>query len=182
MTSAPPPCAYLIVTTQFIILLFQIFFPKSFSLLERYVQLRFWYCPTNCWSAWHSRWKGVSCISRIVPSCSKDMFTVIIISDACCAEHTFFIAWWSYKIIGMYYFPVTIYLYNNSQSRWDWTVNCKGNLKHLFWLLTMCWSKSINSAIHLTQKQFIVHIKHSFHQQHATLHDTSRTHTWHIHM
>ena len=96
--------------------------------------LCFWCCPTYCWSAWHSRWKGVNCISRIVPSCSEDVFTVISISDACCAKHTFFIAWWSYKIIGMYYFSVTIYFCNNSQSRWEWTVNYRGNLKHIFWL------------------------------------------------
>jgi len=134
----PPPCAYLITIIQFMILMFQTLFPKFFSLLQRYVLLCFWCCPTYCWSAWHSRWKGVNCISRIVPSCSEDVFTVISISDACCAEHTFFIACWSYKIIGMYYFSATIYFCNNSQSRWDWTVNYRGNLKHIFWLLFMC--------------------------------------------
>jgi hypothetical protein len=108
VTSAAPPCAYLIIIIQFMILLLLIFFPNSSSLLERNVLLRFCCYPTNCWSAWHSRRKGVSCISRIVPSCSEDMFAVISISDACCAEHTFFIAWWSYKIIGIYYSFVTI--------------------------------------------------------------------------
>jgi len=77
VTCAPPPCAYLIIMIQFMILLFQIFFSKSFSMLEWYVLLCFWCCPTNWWSAWHSSWQGVSCISRTVSNCSEDMFTVI---------------------------------------------------------------------------------------------------------
>ena len=38
-----------------------------------------------------------------------------------------------------------------------------------------CWSSSVNSAIHSTQKRLIMQIKHSCNQQHATLHDASRT-------
>ena len=102
VTSAALPCAYLIIIIQFMILLIQIFFPKSFSLLERNL-LCFWCCPTNCWSASHSsRQQGVSCMLRFVSNCSEGMFTVISISDAYCAEHTFFKAWWSYKIIGIH--------------------------------------------------------------------------------
>jgi len=42
--------------------------------------------------------------------------------------------------------------------------------------------KLVNGAIHSTQKQFIVQIKHGCHQQNATLHDASRTHAWHLYI
>jgi len=48
---------------------------------------------------------------------------------------------------------------------------------------SFCYSpfKSVNSAIHSIQKWFIVQIKCGCHQQHATLHDTSRAHITHTH-
>ena len=52
-------------------------------------------------------------------------------------------------------------------------------MKYPSWLSELL--KPVNSAIHWTKKRFIVHIKRGCHQ-HATLHDISRPHKWHIYV
>jgi hypothetical protein len=59
---------------------------------------------------------------------------------------------------------------------------------HFYRVCALCviWAhnllKLVNSAIHSTPKQFILQIKLHCHQQHATLHDASRTHVTHIYL